>query len=204
MTKGAFIEMFGSAVLAGIAIAVGGFVNLALGGIAGAVFFTFGLLTVVHYRLKLYTGVVGFIDSWKGFRESFLILAGNIVGCLLTAWLASLSPMDLQGAAQKILDGRLAIGPLRAGALAIGCGFIVTTAVTFGRQDKWLPLLFGVPTFILCGFPHCVADAFYYLAVPCASWHGQVGSILLLYLGIVVGNFIGCNLFRILVHYENK
>lgn len=204
MTRGAFIEMFGSSVVAGIAIAVGGFVNLALGGIAGAVFFTFGLLTVVHYRLKLYTGVVGFIDSWKGFRESFLVLAGNIVGCLLTAWLAGLSPMDLQGAAQKILDGRLAIGPFRAGMLAIGCGFIVTTAVTFGRQDKWLPLLFGVPTFILCGFPHCIADAFYYLAVPCASWHGQVGAILLTYVAIVVGNFVGCNLFRILVHYEKK
>ena len=204
MTKGSFIELFGSSVVAGIAIAVGGFVNLALGGIAGAVFFTFGLLTVVHYRLKLYTGVVGFIDSWKGFRESFLVLAGNIVGCLLTAWLAGLSPMDLQGAAQKILDGRLAIGPFRAGMLAIGCGFIVTTAVTFGRQDKWLPLLFGVPTFILCGFPHCIADAFYYLAVPCASWHGQVGAILLTYVAIVVGNFVGCNLFRILVHYEKK
>ena len=204
MTKGAFVEMFGSSVLAGVAIAVGGFVNLALGGIAGAVFFTFGLLTVVHYRLKLYTGVVGFIDDMDGFWQSFLILAGNIVGCLLTAWLARLSPMDLQGAAQKILDGRLAIGPLRAGALAIGCGFIVTTAVTFGRQEKWLPLLFGVPTFILCGFPHCIADAFYYLAVPCSSWHGQTGAILLLYVGIVIGNFIGCNLFRILVHYEKK
>lgn len=204
MTKGAFIEMFGSSVLAGVAIAVGGFVNLALGGIAGAVFFTFGLLTVVHYRLKLYTGWVGFIDSWDGFWQSFLILGGNIAGCLLTAWLARLSPMDLQGAAQKILDGRLAIGPLRAGALAIGCGFIVTTAVTFGRQEKWLPLLFGVPTFILCGFPHCIADAFYYLAVPCASWHGQVGAILLLYIAIVAGNFIGCNLFRVLVHYEKK
>ena len=204
MTKGAFIEMFGSSVLAGVAIAVGGFVNLALGGIAGAVFFTFGLLTVVHYRLKLYTGWVGFIDSWDGFWQSFLILGGNIAGCLLTAWLARLSPMDLQGAAQKILDGRLAIGPLRAGALAIGCGFIVTTAVTFGRQEKWLPLLFGVPTFILCGFPHCIADAFYYLAVTCASWHGQVGAMLLLYIAIVAGNFIGSNLFRILVHYEKK
>lgn len=204
MTKGAFIEMFGSSVLAGIAIAVGGFVNLALGGIAGAVFFTFGLLTVVHYRLKLYTGVVGFLDTWDGFWQSFLILAGNIAGCLLVAWLSRLSPMDLQAAAAKITAGRLAVGPLRAGALAIGCGFIVTTAVNFGRQDKWLPLLFGVPTFILCGFPHCIADAFYYLATPCVSVNGQVAQLLLVYIAIVAGNFIGCNLFRLLVHYEKK
>ena len=204
MTKACFLEVFGSSVLAGIAIAVGGFVNLSLGGIAGAVFFTFGLLTVVHYRLKLYTGVIGFLDTWDGFWQSFLILAGNIIGCLLTAWLARLSPMDLQAAAAKITAGRLTIGPLRAGALAIGCGFIVTTAVNFGRQDKWLPLLFGVPTFILCGFPHCIADAFYYLATPCSAVHGQVARLLLVYFAIVAGNFIGCNLFRLLVHYEKK
>lgn len=201
MTKGAFIEMMGSSVLAGVAIAAGGFVNLALGGIAGAVFFTFGLLTVVHYRLKLYTGFVGFMSGWREFGESFIVLLGNIIGCLLVALLARLSPMDLQGAAQKILDGRMAVGALRAGALAIGCGFIVTTAVTFGRQEKWLPLLFGVPTFILCGFPHCIADAFYYLAVPFSSlsW-----GVLWVYLAIVAGNLLGCNLFRLILHYEKK
>ena len=201
MTKASFLEIFGSSILAGIAIAIGGFCNLALGGIAGAVFFTFGLLTVVHYRLKLYTGVIGFMDSWQGFWESFLILAGNIVGCLLVALLARLSPMDLQAPAAKILAGRLAVGPLRAGALAIGCGFIVTTAVTFGRQDKWLPLLFGVPCFILCGFPHCVADAFYYLTVPfdALGW-----DVLPLYLAIVAGNLLGCNLFRILMRAWKK
>lgn len=201
MTRGAFIEMMGSSVLAGVAIAVGGFVNLALGGIAGAVFFTFGLLTVVHYRLKLYTGFVGFMQGWREFGESFLVLLGNIAGCLLVALLARLSPMDLQGAAQKILDGRMAAGAFRAGMLAIGCGFIVTTAVTFGRQEKWLPLLFGVPTFILCGFPHCIADAFYYLAVPfqSLSW-----GTLWVYLAICAGNLLGCNLFRLILHYEKK
>ena len=44
--------------------------------------------------------------------------------------------------------------------LAIGCGFIVTTSVQFARQEKWLPLLLGIPLFILCGVPHCIADAF--------------------------------------------
>ena len=50
MTQG---KMFRSAVLAGIAIGIAGFGYLALGGIAGAVFFSFGLITVIRYKLKL-------------------------------------------------------------------------------------------------------------------------------------------------------
>lgn len=189
---------FRSSVMAGICIGVAGFGYLAIGGIAGAVLFACGLLAVVSYKLKLYTGTAGFIQKGE-VLQLLLILAGNIVGCLLVALLARLSPMPLQESAEKILAGRLAIGPLRAGALAIGCGFLMTTAVTFARKDKWLPLLFCVPMFIVCGFPHCVADAFYYLTCPLAFWAEHLWSILLLYVCIVLGNFLGCNLYRLLL-----
>lgn len=189
---------FRSSVMAGICIGVAGFGYLAIGGIAGAVLFACGLLAVVSYKLKLYTGTAGFIQKGE-VLQLLLILAGNIVGCLLVALLARLSPMPLQESAEKILAGRLAIGPLRAGALAIGCGFLMTTAVTFARKDKWLPLLFCVPMFIVCGFPHCVADAFYYLTCPLAFWAEHLWGILLLYICIVLGNFLGCNLYRLLL-----
>lgn len=89
-------------------------------------------------------------------------------------------------------------GPLKGGVLAIGCGFIMTTAVTFARQGKNLPLLFGVPLFIVCGFPHCIADAFYYLCVPVDYLCENALSVLAFYVAIVVGNFIGCNLYRLI------
>ena len=47
------LDIFKSAIFAGICISVGGIVNLTVGGIAGAVLFAFGLLTVVSYSLKL-------------------------------------------------------------------------------------------------------------------------------------------------------
>ena len=50
-----------SAFLAGVCIGIAGFGYLAEKGIIGAVLFAFGLLTVVHYKLKLYTGTAGFI-----------------------------------------------------------------------------------------------------------------------------------------------
>ena len=113
--------------------------------------------------------------------------------------MARCSPLPLQETAQGILEGRLAMGALRGGVLSIGCGFIMTTAVTFARQDKMLPLIFGVPLFIVCGFPHCVADGFYYLCVPLAYIVDHWQEVLLFYVSIVAGNFIGCNLYRLVM-----
>lgn len=187
-----------SAIMAGICIGIAGFGYLAVGGIVGAVTFAFGLLAVVHYRLKLYTGTAGFFAKGE-LLQLCTILAMNIVGCLLVALMARMSPMPLQEAAQHILEGRLNAGIVQSGVLAIGCGFIMTTAVKWGREGKFLPLLFGVPLFIICGFPHCIADAFYYLCVPIDYLTANAGQVLLLYVAIVLGNFIGCNLYRLLL-----
>ena len=91
-----------SSIFAGFIIAIAGLGYLAIGGLAGAVLFSFGLLTVVGYKLKLYTGTAGFIDK-RGIPDLMIILAGNIAGCLLGALLTRASNMDLQAAAQKLL-----------------------------------------------------------------------------------------------------
>lgn len=199
------LKTFRSSILSGIAVGIAGWGYLACTNIIGAVLFSFGLLTVVHYKLKLYTGTAGFVplryddgsSRWlRAIGELLFILAGNITGCLLVSLLSRMSPMPLGVAAQTILEGRLAIGPLRAGLLAIGCGFIMTTVVTFAREGKPLALLFGVPLFINCGFPHCLADAFYYLTVPVSYTAAHLADVALLYPCLVIGNFIGCNLYR--------
>lgn len=201
-------DVFKSSILAGITIGIAGWGYLANSNIIGAILFSFGLLTVVSYKMKLYTGTAGFVDFKnengktviaKPILELLLVLGGNIIGCLLVGLLARLSPMDLTGSAQKILEGRLAIGAIRGGLLAIGCGFIMTTAVTFARKGQYLPLLFGVPLFIMCGFPHCVADAYYYLTVPFDFITNHFSDVLVFYIAIVFGNFIGCNLYRLIM-----
>ncbi len=128
-----------------------------------------------------------------------MILFGNIIGCLCVGLLTRVSPMDIQAAAQKVLELRLKTGPLNCGLLGIGCGFIMTTCVEFGRKKQFLPLLLGVPLFIVCGFTHCVADAFYYLCAPVVFWKAHALGIIVVYLSIVLGNLIGCNLYRIVL-----
>lgn len=199
------IKLLRSSIFAGIAIGTAGFGFLAsgiqsevYGSLVGAVLFSFGLLTVLGYKLKLYTGTAGYINR-NEVGQLFLILLGNITGCLCVALLTRMSPMDIQASAQKIMELRLGTGPLRCGLLAIGCGFIMTTCVQFGRQGQYLPLLLGVPLFIVCGFPHCVADAFYFLCVPVAFVKAHILQILTLYVCVVLGNLLGCNIYRIVL-----
>lgn len=199
------IKLLRSSIFAGIAIGTAGFGFLAsgvqtetYGPLVGAVLFCFGLLTVIGYRLRLYTGTAGFINK-NEVGTLFMILLGNILGCLCAALLTRVSPMAIQESAQKILELRLRTGALRCGLLGIGCGFIMTTAVQFARQKNYMLLLFGVPLFIVCGFTHCVADAFYYLCVPIAFWKANFLAIITVYVSIVLGNLIGCNLYRIVL-----
>ena len=156
--------------------------------------FAFGLTTVVYYGLKLYTGTAGFIRRQGDWAMLAMVLFGNIIGCLLSAWLISYAQPDCIEPASKILAGRLAKGPLACFLLAIGCGFIMTTAVEFARKGKMLTLLLGVPVFILCGFAHSIADAFYFLVSPSAQLLQT--EVLIIYIAEVLGNFVGCNLYR--------
>ena len=195
MEKLKFIRVtFLLAILAGVCISIGCVVNLRVGGVAGAVLFAFGLTTVVYYGLKLYTGTAGFIRRQGDWTMLVTVLLGNIVGCLLSAWMIAYAQPDCIEPAAKIMAGRVAKGPWACFLLAIGCGFIMTTAVEFARKGKMLPLVLGVPVFILCGFAHSIADAFYFLVSPAEQVLN--GSVLAVYLSEVLGNFVGCNLYR--------
>jgi formate/nitrite transporter FocA (FNT family) len=202
------IKIFKTAILSGLCIGIAGWGYLATMNIIGAVLFSFGLLAVVNYKLALYTGTAGFIKFYneKGqlsvassLGHLFVVLLGNVVGCLLIALLARLSPMELGATAQGILEGRLATGYWQSGVLAIACGFIMTTIVTFARKGNVLPMLFGIPLFIICGFPHSVADSFYYGTISLEYWQVHWSEIIILHPLLVLGNFIGCNIYRLVM-----
>ena len=196
-----FRDVFPLAILAGICISIGCVVNLRVGGVAGAVLFAFGLTTVVYYGLKLYTGTAGFIRRQGDWSMLAVVLLGNIVGCWLMSLLIGYAQPDCVEPAAAILAGRLAKGPLACFLLAIGCGFIMTTAVEFARKGKMLPLLLGVPVFILCGFAHSIADAFYFLVTPADQLLQP--AVLGVYVSEVLGNFVGCNLYRWTLFFSN-
>ena len=181
-------------IFAGLLIGTGGLVYLRVGGVAGAVLFAFGLLCVVMCGAQLFTGKSGFLP-YKDFPKLIAMIALNAVGCAIAAFIASYCSSDaLVTNLQTIIDARLTASWHKVVITSVGTGMIMTLAVYGARQKHYLPLLFGVPVFILCGLPHCVADAFYYAAAlfyDCFEW-----ELLIAWGWAIAGNYIGCNLPR--------
>lgn len=189
-----FISM---SVFAGILIGTGGLVYLRVGGLPGAVLFAFGLLCVVMCGAQLYTGKSGFLP-YREFHKLILMLTANAIGCLIAAYIAQYVASDaVSSNLATILSSRQSASWHSLAVTSSGTGMIMTLAVYGARKQHYLPLLFGVPVFILCGLPHCVADAFYYsLAAITGKWEWW---ILGAWFWSIVGNYIGCNLPRILM-----
>ena len=187
-------------VYAGLLIGIAGLVYLRVGGLAGAVLFAFGLLCVVMCGAQLYTGKAGFLPA-KELPRLILMLAGNAVGCLIAGFIATYCASEaLLSNLDTILSARMAASWHGLLVTSAGTGMIMTLAVYGARLKHFLPLLFGVPVFILCGLPHCVADAFYYAA---ALLLGKFEIILLgAWFWAIVGNYIGCNLPRLFMQRE--
>ena len=181
-------------VFAGLMIGIAGLVYLRVGGLAGAVLFAFGLLSVVMCGAQLYTGKAGYLP----YRESWRLvpmLLGNAVGCFLAAIITHYVANDaVIGHLDTILAARTAASWHGLIITASGTGMIMSLAVYGARRGHYLPLLFGVPVFIMCGLPHCVADAYYYgvaIITERFEW-AMLGA----WWWSIVGNYIGCNLPR--------
>lgn len=190
-----------SSTAAGACIGIAAMTYLRLGGLQGCIMFAFGLMAVVFFNLHLFTGrsqyAWGRAQAANPQSISYGTLAAmlvfNIIGCALMSLLADRAGWTLNPA--DIVLKRCNDGIVLNGLRAIPCGFIMTLAVRGARAGNWWPLLFGVPVFIVCGFPHCVADVFYYAAAPqmLVAFPARMG---LVYVATVAGNYLGCNIYR--------
>ena len=183
-------------ILSGILIGLGSAGYLALGGILGSVIFAFGLIGVVIFGIPLYTGKAGVLkidESWTLVRIWFW----NVIGCIIVGLLIKYAGSDTSITnAITIVDGRFEAGWLKAMLRSIGCGLIIDLSVyQFRKSGSLIPILFGVPLFILCGFYHSIADVVY-LTV---SWRWNP-EIYWYYPTIFLGNYVGCNVRRIVLH----
>ncbi len=183
-----------SSFFAGILIGLGSYGFLALGGIPGAIIFAFGLVGVVLSKTNLYTGKAGVMEL-KDTPALVKIWLFNILACILVGLMVKVIGGEAADRAKTVVDGRLAAGPWRSFLKAVGCGLIIDIAVWLYRSTKSIvPVLFGVPLFILCGFYHSIADVVYLTA----AWKAEP-AILWYYPAIVLGNYAGCNIRRLVL-----
>ena len=190
------LNTFISAIMAGIAIALGGTVFLSVDNkIIGAVAFTVGLFCVCTMGFSLFTGKVCYaLDNDKSYAANLIIIwLGNLAGTFLTAWVLSLTRIapTISEKATALAETKLSDGLLSIFILAIFCNIMIYIAVDGFKNNphelgKYLALFFGVVVFILCGFEHCIANMFYFSVA--GAWSART---LLYVLVMTAGNAVG-------------
>ena len=185
---------FWSGIASGMLVGIGGTVYLSCENkVVGAVLFSVALLCICLLGLYLYTGKIGiFIE--KPDKKSALALpvglGGNVLGAVLTGVLTALAKPSLIDAAQKACSAKLENGLLRGLIAAVFCGVLMYAAVkTYGAKGTLVGIIFCIPTFILCGFEHSIADAYYFTV---ASMRGAFDPMRVVFILVaVLGNTLG-------------
>lgn len=192
------ISEFVKSILAGLMIGIGASVFLSCENkYVGATLFSIGLIAVVVLGFNLYTGKVGYLLSGdkEYFADTVLSIFGNLVGCIMVG--LTQAPI---GAVISICEKRLDKGPLEIFIDAIFCGILIFVPVeVYKRKGTFLGILIGIPTFILCGFEHSIADMFYFLNARMVSLDTAA------FIGIaILGNAVGGLLIPALMMLNEK
>ncbi len=183
-------------IMAGILIGLGACGFLALGGLPGAIIFAFGLIGVVLTGIPLYTGRAGVMTSIPGIIK---VWWWNVVGAMAVGLVVAAIGGSMAESAYNTVAAHVAQGPWRGFLRAVGCGLVIDLSVWFYRSSKSLvPVLFGIPLFIVCGFYHSIADVVYIFG----AWKWDI-DLLWFYPVIVIGNYVGCNIRRWLLPETN-
>ncbi len=196
-------KTFINAILAGIFIGIAGTVYLSVpNSIVGSVLFGFGLMSIVCYGFKLFTGAIGYLVN-QG-KETFnylwillLIWLGNFAGTFAVGTLVrqSRSFAAIDDRVDSICAAKLNDSWISLLVLSFFCGILMYTAVeTYRRKEldpifRFFAVFLCVSIFILCGFEHCIADMYYFSAA--GVWSVKTLLVtLLLTLGNALGGFL--------------
>lgn len=197
-------RIFLNAILAGLFIGIAGTVCMAVPHpVMGAFLFGFGLLTIVCYGFKLFTGAVGYLaiqgrNTPRYLFELLIIWLGNLAGCFAVGQLVR-QTRSFPNFARRVVgvcDAKLGDNLLSWLILSFFCGILMYVAVeTFKRKEELAPvvraavLFLCVAIFILSGFEHCIANMYYLSAADAWSWKA-LGAIGVMTCGNALGGML--------------
>lgn len=141
--------------IAGILIGLGCIANMsATIPVLGPFLFSLGLITVIVQGRHLYTGAIGYLESYKDIQYLIVMILSNFIGIAFICGLFS-EYIDTSSICNIKYDETV----YEAFVKSIGCGMLMYIAVEGYKrtQDLWAVIL-PVMTFIICGFDHCIAN----------------------------------------------
>ena len=216
LTKAQFASFCLMSFCSGIMIGVGGTAFLLAcnlyaiwGKLIGSILFSLGILAIVMFEMKLFTGLISDIPEMgaKNFWKLPVCFLGNMLGVLFAALLVYHSPLasSVVPQAQEMMSVKLNAEYWGVNALcsAILCGFLITLsigAVNYAPRKKLsttVGVMFPIIVFAFCGFDHSVANTLYIFFLG-FSWKA-VAYLLICVAGNILGGVILpiLSLFRI-------
>ena len=162
--------------IAGLLIGVGCVANIVSDNpLQGAILFSLALLAICAIKYKLYTGAIGFLNSFSEIHYLILMLLANFAGVAAFCYLiANYSGLNIDTSA--LCEAKLNETWYEALTRSFGCGVLIHIAViSYLRvstpETKANPLFVILPVvaFILCGYDHCIAN-YGYLVMNNVYW----------------------------------
>ncbi len=182
-------------VLAGFLISIGGSVFLASESkYVGAVLFCVALICICYKGYYLFTGKVGFIPESHGKDDVInlvMCLIGNAIGTVVFGEILRFCIPAYHETAYQICSNKLTDTFLMWLVKGIMCGILMYLAVSIYKEHNKnvIGIIFCIPTFILCGFEHSIADMYYFAVSGIASLKA-VAFILTIILGNAIGGVL--------------
>ncbi len=189
------MRTFTKAVASGLMIVLGVTVYLACPNkIVGAFLFSIALFFICAFGMNLFTGKIGYVIQKRNDPNCLVIWLGNLAGCVVGAGLIRLAKPQLAEASAKLMDAKLENGWLSIAVSALFCGFLMYLAVENYASNpsavgKIVGIFLCIPTFIISGFEHSIADMGY--AVLAAADIGGAGRMLLFVAVVSLFNGLG-------------
>lgn len=157
--------------LAGMMIGIGGLAYIVTGN---PWVFPIGLLVVCAFDFSLFTGKICYLEYSPA---AFLMMwFFNLIGAIIFGLLCRVAKPNLIERAAEISENKLLESVPQIAILAFFCNVMIFLAVEFWRKRKvydyamfsigdtggFMGLIFSTAVFVICGFEHCVANAFYF------------------------------------------
>ena len=178
--------MIKKSILASILIGFGVAVLLFLGNPLGPVLFAFGLMSVCYLQANLYTGKAGYYWKDKKAELAKILIINLAAGYIFGLLLGYSSPQLIPVAQETIANWTFSIEFF---IRSVFCGMIMYICVELFKRGTLVGVLYGVPLFIFCKFPHCIANIITLGVAMTWDW-----SIIL----AIIGNFVGGMIINVL------
>ncbi len=214
------LKFFISGILAGFIIGLGGLCFIltktylgASGQVIGSLIFPIGLFLICVIGLDLYTGKIGFVFKDKTITISrlLLMLLGNLVGSVLMGTISYLLFKDntaIMNVTKSLVIAKSDLGGINIVTFIIKsilCGMMVFLAVYLYKKAlsdfmKFISVLIPIFIFVLCGFEHCIADAFYFSF----NLSFNINTLVLMIFSIIFNSIGSLILYEIIYFLEKE